>query len=61
VLVPVLVPESVVVVLFVLLEPPPQALNRMATTPVKARWDRVFFDMLRLIKKLCRCVEFLKR
>ena len=59
-LVPVLVlmPESVVVVL---LEPPPQALNRMASAPVKARWDRVFFDILRLIKKLCRCVVVQKR
>ena len=47
----VLVPESIVVVL---LEPPPQALSRMASAPVTASWKGVFFDMLKLKKKLCR-------
>ena len=58
VLVLVLVPESVVVVL---LEPPPQALSRMASAPVTASWEGVFFDMLKLRKKLCRCGEVQKR
>jgi hypothetical protein len=56
VLVPVLEPESVVVVLFVLLEPPPQALSRMASAPVTARLKEVFFDMLKL-SELGWCVE----
>ena len=43
-----LVPEPLFVVLVVLLEPPPQALSRTVSTPVAARWNGVFFDMLRL-------------